>query len=432
MVTVFSVEPGSLASRFGITSGDIIEKINGEKVLDSIDFQALTAVKHVCLQIKKVSGHSREVDIIKPASKPLGIILSSEALPPPRECANQCIFCFVDQMPQGMRPSLYVKDDDWRYSLMMGSFITLTNVGENEFQRIIARKASPLYISVQATDETARCAMLNNRNAGKLMNRLRTLAENNISFHGQVVLCPGVNDGDVLRQTLEDLYSLRPHALSVALVPVGLTRYREGLHELSVYAKTQADDVMSICQAFQERSLKEYGNHFVFPSDEFLSITNTDIPQADAYDGFPQIENGVGMLRLFEDGIITAAKASYEMAVKERTVCIPCGTSLAPYMRQWVETYAPKGVDVNVLPIHNHFFGHTVTVTGLITAQDLLEQLKGVTADEVFISETMLNDELTLFLDDMPYSQFIEALGISCRLIANNGESFYRALRGNL
>lgn len=431
MVTVYAVEPGSLASRHGIAAGDIIETINHEKVLDSIDFQALSAARHVCLLIKKPDMTEREVDIIKPSSSvSLGITLTPEAFPPPRECANNCIFCFVDQMPEGMRPSLYIKDDDWRYSLMMGSFITLTNVGDNEFKRIIKRKASPLYISVQATDEDARCAMMNNPWAGKLLDRLRTLAENGISFHGQVVLCPGVNDGDQLIKTLDDLYNLRPHTLSVALVPVGLTRFRKGLPELAVYTREQANEVQKICRIYQQRSMKEYGDLFVYLSDEFLSITSSPIPPTDDYDGFPQIENGVGMLRLFEDGLKLAAEEA-GTSIRPRTVCVPCGTSLAPYMQQWVDQYSPAGVTALITPIVNHFFGETVTVTGLITAQDLLAQLKDIQADEVLISETMLNDEGTLFLDDISFEDFCHRLNIPCRIVKNNGEDFYHALCGN-
>lgn len=430
MVTIHAVEPGSLANRHGISKGDIIETINHEQVLDCIDFQALTATKHVCLQILKPDATTREVHIIKATSAPLGITLTSEAFPPPRECANNCVFCFVDQMPEGMRPSLYVKDDDWRYSLMMGSFITLTNVGEREFNRLLKRKASPLYISVHATDENVRCTMLKNPHAGKLLDRLHTLASHGLRFHAQVVLCPGINDGDILIKTLEDLFTLRPHALSVALVPVGLTKFRKNLPQLSGYTKEQAQEIIRVCVQYQQRSLKEYGNHFVYPADEFLSLTSTPIPPAEHYDEFPQIENGVGMLRLFEDGLKAAAE-EVQTPVKQRTICIPCGTSLAPYMRRWMHEYAPDGVTVTVEPIINHFFGETVTVTGLITAQDLLEQLQDIQADEVLISDTMLNDEGTLFLDDMSFSDFRQKLGIPCTVVPNHGEKLYYALCGH-
>ncbi len=428
MVTIASVMVGSPAARRGLKAGDVIHTINGERVVDDIDYQALTAVRHVCLLIERKGKPPCEVDIIKPSEAPLGVTLAASALPPPRACTNNCIFCFVDQMPKGMRPSLYIKDDDWRYSLMMGNFITLTNVGENEFGRILKRKPSPLYISVQATGPDDRKRMLRNRLAGELLPRLKKLSENGISFHCQVVLCPNENDGAVLENTLNDLYSLRPHALSVALVPVGLTRFRDGLYHLEPYTKEQAEKVLEIVQRTQQRSMAKYGDHFAFPADEFISIVSSPIPPREMYDGFPQLENGIGMLRKFEDELAAASQTQQDLETRPRKVVLPCGTSVAPYMKKWVERFAPKGVNATVLPIINHFFGKTVTVTGLITAGDLLEQLKGVDADEVLIAEAMLNSDRSLFLDDMRFEEFARRLSVPCRIVDNDGEVFYRML----
>ena len=430
MVTIASVAPRSPAARRGLMAGDTIYAINGENIIDDIDYQALTAARHVCMLVGRNGKKPFEVDIIKSIEAPLGITLAASALPPPRECANNCIFCFVDQMPSGLRPSLYIKDDDWRYSLMMGNFITLTNVGEKEFQRILKRKPSPLYISVQATGVEDRKKLLRNKFAGELLPKLRRLAENGIRFHCQVVLCPNENDGAVLKKTLNDLYTLRPHALSVALVPVGLTKFRENLYYLEHYTKQQAEKVLQIVEETQQLSIKEYGDHFAFPADEFISIVASPIPPREMYDGFPQLENGIGMLRKFEDELANAVKTHKGLKPKPRKVVLPCGTSVAPYMKKWVEQYTPDEVDVTVLPIINHFFGETVTVTGLLTAGDLLDQLKHIEADEVLLAEVMLNSDRSMFLDDMSFDEFCKRLAIPCRIVDNDGEVFYRMICG--
>ncbi|MDD4106284.1 MAG: DUF512 domain-containing protein [Eubacteriales bacterium] len=430
MVTISSVEQGSQAARRGIKAGEIILSINGEKVIDNIDYQALTAERHVCLVLQKKDGSAREVDIIKSADAALGITLANDALSSPRLCANNCVFCFVDQMPPGMRASLYVKDDDWRYSLMMGNFITLTNVGEAEFRRILQRKPSPLYISVHATGSNDRISILNNPNAGNIMERLRRLKAEEIRFHCQVVLCPGLNDGNVLRNTLKDLYSLRPAALSVALVPVGLTRFRDNLPAVKTFDREKAEEVIALCEEYQQYSVKEYGDYFAYPADELISIASLQPPAAIAYDNYPQLENGIGMLRLFEDSMRAERASGSGISNSARTVCIPCGTSLAPYMDEWLRSYAPQNVKTILVPIINTFFGSTVTVSGLITAGDLLAQLKDVQADEIFICETMLNDDLTMFLDDVAFADFEKQMGIPCTIIKNKGEEFYRSLLG--
>ncbi len=428
MVTISSVEQGSQAARRGIKAGETILSINGETVIDNIDYQALTAERHVCIVLKKQDGSMREVDIIKSSGASLGITLQDNALSSPRLCANNCVFCFVDQMPPGMRPSLYVKDDDWRYSLMMGNFVTLTNVGETEFQRILRRKPSPLYISVHATGADDRVTLMNNRNAAHIMERLQRLKAEGIRFHCQVVLCPGLNDGNVLQNTLKDLYSLRPAALSVALVPVGLTKFRSNLPDIAPFNEEKALAVIALCKEYQLLSLKEYGDTFVYPADELLSVASLPPFPAEAYDGYPQLENGIGMLRLFEDGMRAAKDSSNGISDRSRTVCIPCGTSLASYMQKWLRLYTPKNVSTILVPIENTFFGKTVTVSGLITAGDLLSQLKDIQADEILISETMLNNERTMFLDDVSFADFEKQVGVPCTIVNNSGEHFFCSL----
>jgi putative radical SAM enzyme (TIGR03279 family) len=426
MLRILKVDERSLAARRGLKGGDKILTINGEKVLDLVDYQALTSKRYLNFVVEDSQGKRREVDIIHQGTQPLGIHLEQETLPAPRECANQCIFCFVDQMPGGMRPSLYIKDDDWRYSLLTGSFITLTNVSDSEFERILRRKASPLYISVHATDDDVREKMLRTPLARGLVKRLQALKDHNLSFHAQVVLVPGVNDGRELEKTLGDLEELRPAALSCAIVPVGLTCHRKGLEPLVPYTKEQALEVLSIVDSFRKKSLEKYGNAFVYPADEFVALAEKDIPPAIWYDDYPQIENGVGMLRLMEDSL-KAAQTEKKPASSIR-YCIPCGQSVYPYLKKWMQTYFPDYL-VTIVPIRNDFFGPSDTVTGLLTAGDILNQVNNIPCDVYLISESMLDNDDKKLLDDVSLEGLEKALGKPVRIVRNNGFSFFEAIQ---
>ena len=298
-VRIDAVTAGSPADKAGILPDDRIVSINDIPVQDEIDYQSLSSAR--LLKVITERNHtSYEYTIRRAEWTPLGLSLDETESMKPRHCRNRCLFCFVDQLPQGMRETLYVKDDDWRLSLMMGNYVTLTNVSEEEFNRILERKASPLYISVHATDPELRCVMLRNRNAGNLMDRLRLLKENDLQFHCQVVLCPGVNDGEILRRTITDLASLYPAAQSMAIVPVGLTKHRQGLADLKGFDKESARNLIEFVKSYQQQYLQEFGTRFVYPSDEFYCICNEPIPESSEYEDYPQIENGVGMLRLLE------------------------------------------------------------------------------------------------------------------------------------
>ena len=293
------VSPGSIADRLGLRIGDQLVSIAGEPVIDQIDYQALTAGETFDLELSR-GGEPLLVRVRKADWEPLGITLDQDVMARPRPCANRCVFCFIDQMPPGMRETLYVKDDDWRLSLMMGNYITMTNMTDAEFDRVLRRRVSPLYISVHATDPEVRVRMLKNPRAAQLMPRLQKLKENGIRFHCQIVLCPGWNDGDVLLRTLEDLAALRPAACSAALVPVGLTRFREGLEPLKGYDRESAAALLDLVEPFRLESLRRYGTRFAFPSDEMYCLAGRPLPPDEAYEDYPQIENGVGMLRMFE------------------------------------------------------------------------------------------------------------------------------------
>lgn len=423
----------SPAERQRIEPGQILVSINGEPVLDEIDYQALSANRHLKLVIVSDDGARREIELVKPLEKALGLQFEDSLIGNPKTCSNDCVFCFIAQMPKGLRPSLYVRDDDWRMSLLMGNYITLTNVGDREFERIISRKASPLYISVHATDDNLREQMLRSKNSRNLMDRLRRLKEEGLKYHCQLVLCPGLNDGDQLKKSFDDLIKLSPAALSVAVVPVGLTRHREGLTALRPFTKEEAEDVLDVCRLYQEKCLDELGTRFVFPADEFLSLAKAPVPPDEIYEDYVQIENGVGMLRQFEDGLKAAWENDQALdqnpGVPLKTVLFPCGRAVYNYLKLWKDLYFPKNINPILVPVTNEFFGDTVTVTGLIAGQDLISRLSGRQADAVMICETMLNSDNTLFLDDLTPQKVSDALKMPLYVFKNDGCSFYHQMK---
>lgn len=426
---IVRVSPGSVAERLGLQAGDRLESIAGEPVVDQIDYQALTARSRFDLVFRR-GEETRTVHVRKADWEPLGITLDQSIVSSPRPCANRCVFCFIDQMPPDMRETLYVKDDDWRLSLMMGNYITMTNMTEAEFARVIRRHVSPLFISVHATDPEVRTRMLRNPHAAQLMDRLRRLKEAGIRFHCQIVLCPGWNDGAVLDKTLSDLSQLWPAACSAALVPVGLTKFRVGLEPLQPYTKESAAQLLDSVEPFRRAFLEAHGTRFAFPSDEFYCLAEREMPPDEAYEDYPQIENGVGMLRQFETELIMAAEDEPVAETPPRHLVIACGTSLAHTMRHWCAELAPKGTTVDVLPIVNHFFGESITVSGLLTAGDLIAQAGSAEADAVLITRSMLRAEGDLFLDDMTLEQVQAAFRSPLRVVDNTGAALWRALSG--
>ncbi len=428
--TITHVQPLSIASKLGLKAGDAIVSIAGETVVDQIDYQALTASSDFPMEVRRADGSRLVLRVRKEDWEPLGITLDQTIVSKPRPCANHCIFCFIDQMPPGMRDTLYVKDDDWRLSLMMGNYITMTNITEAEFDRILRRRVSPLYISVHTTNPALRCRMLRNKNAGLLMERLRRLADAGLRFHCQVVLCPGWNDGEELQRTVRDLAALYPAAQSVALVPVGLTRFREGLDVIEPYNQESAARLVKEAESLQARFLQTLGSRFVFPSDEFYCLSHLPLPEDECYEDYPQLENGVGMLRMFETDLGFAAEDEPVPETPPRRLVIACGTSVAPIMQGWCDRFAPRGTGVRVKPIINRFFGESVTVSGLITGGDLVEQLQGEQCDEILIVRDMIRNEGDLFLDDMTVSAVRAALPAPLRVVRNTGEGFWRAISG--
>ena len=432
-IRILSVSRGSPAARAGILPGETLLKINDEPILDEIDYQALSLTGRLRVEIENTGGESRTLTFHKRAEEPLGLQLDERIILEPRTCRNHCIFCFVDQMPPGMRSTLYVKDDDWRLSLMMGNFVTLTNVDDEEFNRILRRKASPLYISVHATDPAVRVRMLRNPHAGNLLPRLKKMAEAGLKFHCQVVLCPGINDGAILHQTIVDLAGLFPAARSLAIVPIGLTDHRKRLYPLRLFTKEEAKELVRDMELIQAYYLKAMGTRFLFPADEFYSLAGLPVPGSDAYEGYPQIENGIGMLRLLAEECEEAAPRLRPLLPQDaepRTLIIPTGVSAVDYIRPLAEKYALPGMKLDVFAVPNRFFGPSVTVTGLITGQDLISALSGRKGDQCLISCSMLREGESVFLDDCTLPQVESRAGIPIRVVQNRGEDFLRALWG--
>ena len=425
--------PSSSAAGAGISAGEKLVSINGETVIDEIDYQALIQHPHLEIVLANDEGQTRQVSIAKSSWEPLGIRLDETAAMKPRHCRNHCIFCFIDQMPPGMRKSLYVKDDDWRLSLMMGNYVTLTNVDDEEFIRILRRRASPLYISVHATDGEVRKRMLRNPNAGNILERLNALKNHGIQFHTQIVLCPGYNDGEVLCRTVEDLAALWPAALSVAIVPIGMTKYRDKLAQIPAVDRDLALDVIRTMETYQKKYRETFGTRFVFPSDEFYCLCGMELPEKECYEDYPQIENGVGLIRQFEEDCAEAYRELSEEGFPEvppekPRVIIPTGVSVRPYIEKLVRKYAPEWIEANVIPVRNRFFGETITVTGLIVGRDLISALEGRDFDRVLISESMLRENTECFLDDVTLDEVRRSVGKPVYIVENNGEAFIRAL----
>ena len=428
--TITAVQRGSAAHRSGIHAGDKLLRINGEEVIDQIDYQALSTNSLVILHIERQSGEEAIVTIHKDEYEPLGIQMEETLISRPRSCRNHCVFCFIDQMPPSLRNTLYVKDDDWRLSLMMGNYITLTNLSESEIDRIIRRHASPLFISVHATDGLVRRHMMKNPGADRIMEHLDRFSKAGIQFHCQIVLCPGINDGPVLEKTLSDIMSFYPAARSVALVPVGLTSHREGLEKLTPFDRESAAALIQSILPWQQRNLEQYGTRFVYPADELYCLSGLPLPEEPYYEDFPQIENGVGLLRLFISDVEQSAEDGLVPAKGIHHVTIACGVSVAPFLSELADRFAPPEIKVEIRPIINDFFGHTITVTGLITGQDLVKQLQSIHTDCILICANMLRAEGDLFLDDMSLSDAEQALPAPLHVIPNSGRAFYRALYG--
>ena len=425
---ILSVDKGSLAARAGLRSGDELLRIGGEPVIDFLDYQALTAERSLEIEARR-GGRSFTCHIRKGEYAPLGLNFEKPMMSGMRLCCNRCLFCFVDQLPAHVRESMRVKDDDWRMSMMMGNYVTLTNVSDRELDRIVARRASPLYISVHAVDPELRSRILGTPRGARLASQLQRLAAGGIEFHAQAVLCPGLNDGAALEETIRTLSAI-PQCLSLALVPVGLTGHREGLCPLRTYRSDEAQAVLDMAERWRAGLLAARGTRFVFPSDEFYLAAGAPLPPNEAYEDYGQIDDGVGMLRLLETEYLEARDADADVAPPAgcAQLLIGCGVSAAPFLREMLEKHPPAGVQVRVVAVENRFFGSSVTVSGLITGGDLTARLKDELGARVLITECMLRSEHDRFLDDMTLEAAQAALGRKIIPVGRHGWDLYDAL----
>lgn len=397
MLRVESVESGSYAAELGLLVGDRLLSINGHEVNDLVDYHLHLEVDRLLLAVLREDDELWEFDLEKEPQEDLGLGIEH---PQPRQCGNQCVFCFVHQLPKGMRRTLYIKDEDYRFSYLYGSYITLTNLNESDLQRIIRDKLSPLYISVHATDHALREKLLGTK-IPEVLPLLERLVHAGIELHCQVVLCPGLNDGEALKQTIEDLSNLYPQVVSLAVVPVGLTQYREKLPQLKKMTQHDAISCLELIDQYQQDFLLKFGSRFVFPADEFYLLAEQQIPPFADYEDFPQIENGVGMITQFRQQVTDVLQETQQMEQKKITLVTGC--LFETELKNFTKRLGLKaGVDIQVVAIKNDFFGSDVTVTGLITGTDLLNQLQGLSlGDGVLIPDVMLKDGERLFLDDV-------------------------------
>lgn len=413
MLEIVSVEPDSIGEELDLEPGDSLLAINGEVVRDLLDFQVHVACEELLLEVRKKDGTLWEVELEKDAPDTLGLQFEH---PEPTQCGNNCIFCFVHQLPPGMRPTLYVKDEDYRFSYLYGSYVTLSNIGEEAIARIIEQRLSPLYVSVHATDDQLRTELLG-RQGPPILDLLKRLTAAGIDIHTQIVLCPGFNDGDQLERTIEDLRTLYPRVASLAVVPVGLTGYRRRLPELRPPTGDEARQTLELIHHYQARFLEAGGSRFVFAADELYLKAGADFPPLAEYEDLPQIENGVGMVPLFRSQAQEALEESRPLDVPP--VSTFTGKSSLGELQAFVDRLSDRtGAPIFLHGVENRFFGGHVSVTGLLTGKDIVDQLRGRDLGRLLlVPDVVLKEGEDLLLDDMSLSDLEEELGVEVQAI---------------
>lgn len=427
---VKEVEEGSIAWELGVEPGDVLLQINKHIIEDVFDYHYYVNDEELLVLIRKPDGEEWELEIEKDYEEDLGITFESGLMDEYRSCRNKCMFCFIDQMPPGMRETLYFKDDDSRLSFLQGNYITLTNMSDHDVERIVQYHLEPINVSIHTTNPELRCKMLHNRFAGEALKKIQTLYEGGITMNGQIVLCKGINDGEELERSIRDMVQWMPNLQSVSVVPVGMTKYREGLYPLEPFQKEDAREVLGIIHKWQDKLYQEYGTHFIHAGDEWYLLAEMDVPEEERYDGYLQLENGVGMMRLllneFEEGF-----QKLEGDAKERHASLATGKLAYPFIKRMAERLTEKypNLDMQVYCIRNDFFGESITVAGLITGQDLKAQLTGQKlGDRLLLPIAMLRNEEDVFLDDMTISQLSEALQVRIDVVKSSGQDLIDAI----
>ena len=423
---ITGVEPGSIAEECGLEPGDRIGAVNGHEIEDFFDYQYYIEEEFLRVEVLTKDGEECTLEIEKEEDEDLGLVFESFLMDDYNSCCNKCMFCFIDQMPPGMRETLYFKDDDSRLSFLQGNYITLTNMKEKDIDRVIRYHLAPINISVHTTNPELRCRMLHNRFAGDVMEKIRRFSDAGIPMNSQVVLCKGVNDGEELDRTIRELGDFLPCMESLSVVPVGLTKYRDDLPKLEVFTKEDAKKVLSQIQGWQKHFLETRGTSFVHASDEWFILAGEEFPPVDYYDGFGQLENGVGMMRLL---ISEVEERLSELTGddREKSVSIATAKLAFPTIRKLAEQVTAKypRMHIHVYCIENTFFGEQITVSGLLTGQDIERQLKGrELGDELLLPCNVLKADEDIFLDDMSLSSLSESLQVPVNIIQSEGQDF--------
>lgn len=414
----------SVCALKGISAGDELLKINGNEIMDVLDYDFYMAEQNLTLTFK---CSDRKYKVIKTANTDCGLEFETYLMDKQQHCKNKCVFCFIDQLPKGLRPSLYFKDDDSRMSFLFGNYITLTNISEHEVERIIKMHISPVNISVHTMNPELRVQMMKNKNAGKCLEIIKRFADAGIQMNTQLVLCPGINDGDELRYSIEQLSALYPAVQSIAAVPVGLTKFRDGLEKLEPYNEKTAGETIDIIEEYSNKFRKELGVGLCYPADEFFIKAKRELPQEDYYDGYPQLDNGVGLVRSFYSEFTDELEYCNKKPVNKK-VTLATGADFYPYLCDLCKKTEEKhNIEINVRKIINNFFGETITVSGLITGIDLYEQLKNDDLGEyLLLPSSMISDytnhteNKNKFLDDMTIEELEERL--NTKIILTNGD----------
>lgn len=424
-----AVDPGSIAQQLELEPGDFVLSIDGHELEDIFDYEYYINSESILMLVRKADGEEWELEI-QNEYEDLGITFENGLMSEYRSCRNQCIFCFIDQMPEGMRETLYFKDDDSRLSFLQGNYITLTNMSDKDIDRIIRFKLSPINISVQTTNPELRCTMLHNRFAGEALKKIDRLYESGTPMNGQVVLCKGVNDGAELDRTIRDLTHYIPYMESVSVVPVGLSKFRDGLYPLEPFTKEDAEKTLDLIEGWQKKIYGEHGIHFIHASDEFYILAERELPEEERYDGYIQLENGVGMLRLMTEEVAETLKELDGDASSEE-ISIATGVLAYPYIRKYADDICEKFPNrkIHVYQIVNDFFGHSITVAGLITGQDLIAQLRGKELGErLLLPSCMFRSGEEVFLDDVTREEVKTALQVPVHIVKSSGQDFVNAI----
>lgn len=427
-VKIYNVTKGSHAEKAGIKSGETLLKINSNEIVDVLDYRFYQVNRQLSLEISD-GKNIRIVEITKGEYDEIGLEFETYLMDEQHSCRNKCIFCFIDQLPKGLRKSLYFKDDDSRLSFLFGNYITLTNITEHEIERIIKMHISPINVSVHTTNPELRCKMMNNRFAGDALKNLKRFADAGITLNCQIVACPGINDGDELLRTMRDLENLGVEM--TAIVPVGLTAYRDGLYPLVPYNKETAAQTLDLIEQYGDMCKEKHGRRIFFAGDEFYILAEREIPSPEFYEDFSALEDGVGMIAYLTDDVKWALEELENDEKPNHTVTVACGTGVFPFMKKIMAMINEKfpNITINTQPIKNNFFGGGVNVSGLVTGGDLINQLKGKNIGErLIIPSSMLRFENDLFLDDVSTDDVERELNVELFAVNNNGSDLVNAI----